>query len=246
MYRKLRRIKRRSTVTKRYKRRRIKTRKGAREVKHFTVYTAGPVATQVQYYPAAARTLRSSTITGNDVTYTRGLLSRIQLGTSSGQRIGNSIYGKFISFKMLFWLCPASTDAATYSTASVRVLVHNAPGYFGGADVDYFFDSDTTLPTMSRPERANFNVYYDKLITLNAPLSIAGTGRTGKGIMRQLNFRVPLGRAIEFTDNPGITSQVKKNRDIITLSLVSYSPSVADLTQIACCAYSIRMYFTDP
>lgn len=246
MYRKIRRIKRRSTVTKRYKRRRRTTRKGAREVKHFTVYTAGPIAAQCQSYPAAARTLRASTITGNDVTYPRGMLSRIQLGTSSGQRIGNSVYGKFVSYKILFWLCPASTDADFYNTASVRVLVHTAPGYFGGADISYFFDSDTTIPIMSRPERANFNIYYDKTITLNAPILMQGTARAGKGVMRQLNFRVPLGRNIEFTDNPGITSQVKKDRDILTLSLVAYSPSVADLTQVICCSYSVRMYFTDP
>lgn len=247
MLRKLRRVKRRSTVTKRNNRRRSFRRRTKSEVKHFTVYTSAPIAAKTQVYGAASRTLRNTTITGNDVTYTRGLISRIQPGVSNGQRVGSSIYGKFISFKMLLWLCPASTDTGTYTTTSVRIIVHNSPGYNGGSDISNFFDADTIIPIMNRPERANFNIYYDKVITLNAPIYIDGPTRAGKGVMRKLDFRLPLGRQIEFSEPVGTgTSQVKKDRDIYTLSIFAYSPSVADDVQIACISYSIRTYYTDP
>lgn len=247
----MRRTKRRYT-TKRRTYRRTRNRllsyknPNKKEVKHFTIYTNNPLAVKQDLYGAGSAVLRHTTFLANSAAKPRGILSSITIGTSSGQRIGNTTFVKSVSCNMLIWLCPGAADSASYDAVTVRILVHNAPGYNTGTDIANFFDYASTIPIMNRPERANFNVYYDKTFTMTASTPVAGTSRIGKGVMRHLKFRIPINRAVEYTQNEdGAESQVKNNRDIISISAMAYSPSVADGTQLCCLSHSTRMYYTD-
>jgi len=240
------------SVTKRYRRRRrirsILSYKNPnqKEWKHYTVYSSAPVAIQQDIYGSAATALRNTTIISNTNTHPRGVLSPISQGTSAGNRIGDSTFVKKIAVKMLAYICPPTDITAGIDSVTLRVIVHNAPGYKGGNDITDFFDMPTIIPVTNRPERSNYNVYYDRIFPLLAPTAVTGATRTGKGGVRFINFVLPVNRHVEYTNTDGaFTSQVKKDRDIFTISVLAYTPHFTDGTQLCCLSWSARAYFTD-
>lgn len=236
--RKMRRMRRKGTVRRRRTRRRMKNKA---EVKYCDINLVnGSISTQ--NLATAARTLYQ--INGFGPTTNEGILAAIGQGAGNGQRIGNKILVKAISIHTTMWICPDSTDTVSYDSVLVRYLAHTAPVYFGGSDVTDFWSSNITTHIHDFPRLANYKVYLDKTLSLQASTPVTGVGRTGKGNIKNYKFTLKYrNKPVEYKD--GSTS-LKYQADRICLNAIAFSPSVANNVQLVCQNVVVRIYFTDP
>ena len=241
MLRKYRRRKRVYKKTRRLIRVRRRTPKMKTEVKFVDINFINN-AVDTENLPVANKSLSNQWAVG--AANTDGILSAIVQGTAANQRVGNKIVVKAISWHSVLWLCPATTDTNNYDTCTCRVFCAAVPTYFGGSDIADFWSNSVTSHLHDFPRRSNYNIYMDKILSLNSPNDITGLTRTGRGAMRHykatLNFR---NRVVEYKDG---TNSPKLFEHRFNFFNFAFSPSVANGTQVICHNSVIRIYFTDP
>lgn len=240
MARKYRKRRRRYRPRSRMRMRRYRRRAGRPEVKYITIQAANPTPfNNVSLATPNATLYRASVI--NSIP--GGFLASISQGPAVGQRIGNSIFLKSISIRMVWYICPAASDTNEYSSCALRTILSNAPiTVDGSTDYSNFWSSNSQNPINSFINRENIIPYIDNYSQIVVGWSTTGSARVGDGGLRRIRLRHTFNRTVTYTTSNNVP---KNSRDILTLSNHAFSPNTADGAQVACAFYSVRVYFTD-
>jgi len=235
---KMRHTRRKSTArTRRYRSYRRSYRSA--EVKYYTLSNVN-ASVVVENLAVADTSLSNVTFFGSGSNL--GLLNNIIQGTDNKTRIGDKIFVKKISYRGVCWMCPSSGDAQSYDTVTLRHTCHNAPSYYGGSNIVDFWNSSITSHIADYPARSAYTIRKDKTLVFNSNVDVTGATRAGRGAMKFLHYTIPVNRAIEYRAGQ---NALKNGRDFYCFSHLAFSPSIPNNTQVLCCTYTMRVYYTD-
>lgn len=238
MLRKMRRVKRRSTVRirRRSRRRRVLLPKSMMpEVKYATYID---VAKSIKNN---FTTTASGDLLGHNQFYT-DIFSIITKGTNDQNRIGDRIFVKFITIHIFVQGCIDATTPDTVTNFLLRLFVHNARQTAGTTIPNFFRGLSVSPITHLKPDRRNLTVWYDKMYPMICQSSFTAATK-GAGAMRLIKVKLPVYRQITFDTN----NSTKDENSVYSISMAGYNMAGAADTakQMACMDVCYRIYFTD-
>jgi len=214
--------------------------KGSPEVKYLTHYLEGH-ANKVHYASPAVGTLWGEQ-------HVKSNILAISQGTGFENRIGQKIYVKFLTVRLWVRACP-SADSYNVGPFSLRCIVSDTGNLrvSEGTTVTGYFKPAIHRNIFGMIDRSYITPKYDRMyyMTSNSWISTATFPDAFCGPAKMIQFKVPIGRVVEFQGN---TTAVKNDKDYLSLMMLVGVPSMSSATniyQIACTDAQIRVYFTD-
>lgn len=235
-YRKMRKVKRRSTV----RRPRTGMKKNKPEMKIFTsVYEDFAI-----YATLAAVDTTSSPGAAN---LYPDLLNRILPGTGSNQRVGSRIFVKKIQYSGIIFLCPQG-NSASLNSALVRLVVCSAGwGTTGGSSIQYFFDHPLKRIFNGSLNRRRYSFFKDKIISLNsgwpASTNASGVQDPGTGLMKHFNITINVNKNVKYS--PDLTTVPDEMNSYCLFAFGAVVQPSNTETRVACMSLRTRVWYTD-
>lgn len=236
--RRMRRMPRATSYKRRY-RRRYKYFKPTRpypEIKHMDIYTVN----EAIYTPTYSSD--TSTMFASDQKIVNPF-QRITQGAGSQQRIGQSIFVKYITLSMRVSNCLA-TSSTNWTTMGHFRLIGVAEVNMDtttAADQTGFWSTSTTDHSVDIPFRYNYRVFYDKTYPVMGGTNSATT-YPYQGSERIIRVKIPINQSVKYSS----TNYPTDDKNQLTFAMFMTIPAYSGArTQAACATYRMRMYFTD-
>lgn len=206
------------------------------EIKHMDIYTVNESISTPTYSTATATMFAADQKIVNP-------FQRISQGAGAQQRIGQSIFCKYMTLSMRVSNCLASGSALWTSMGHFRLigLAECNIDTITAADQPAFWSTATTDHSVNLPFRYNYSIFYDKTFSIMGGIN-AGNTYPNQGAERFIKIKIPVNKSIKYTAANFPTDDRNQLTFAMYMTIPAYS---GDRIQAACATYRLRMYFTD-